>query len=246
MSEHSRRKLDMYRRYAPSYDSDRRLMHGDEALRHRALRLTEDIVADDLVLDVGCGTGDHLALAAELAGRRGRVLGLDFSRAMLRQAREKSRGQTTIGLALCDASLSIPVPDRFFDVVICDNLGQDVADLSALVRECRRVLRVGGMFAATVACLDGPSEAHAAYQEAARDNLWYFRTFREVLHALADAGLDPIDGLATFVGTGASRVQASGDLESLLYSDMMDHVRGRGFQPTDVEQGFALIKLRRL
>lgn len=246
MSEHSRRKLELYRRYAPSYDNDRRLMHGDEALRDRALRLTEDVVADDLVLDVGCGTGDHLALAAERAGRRGRVLGLDLSRAMLRQAQEKVRGLPTVGLALLDASLGIPVPDRFFDVVICDNLGQDLPDLTALVRECRRVLRVGGMLAATVACLDGPSEAHAAYQEAAHNNQWYFRTFRDVLHAVAAAGLDPIDGQAIFVPTGASSVQAAGHLESLLYSDMMEHVQGRGFRPAEVEQGYALVKLRRL
>lgn len=245
MSEHSRRKLDIYRRYAPSYDADRRLMHGDEALRDRALRLTEDIIADDLVLDVGCGTGDHLTMAAELAGRRGRVLGLDLSLSMLRQAREKARGYPTVGLALCDASGHLPVPDRFFDVVICDNLGQDMADLVGLLRECRRVLRVGGMFAATIACLDGPSEAHAVFQEAAREYLWYFPTYRNVLHALADAGLDPLDGTVNFVATGASQVQADGLLEFLSYGDLMNEVRSRGHDPLDVAQGFALVKLRR-
>jgi ubiquinone/menaquinone biosynthesis C-methylase UbiE len=43
------------------------------------------------VLDVGCGTGDDLRSLAEVVGPRGRVVGVDNSETMLREARERTR-----------------------------------------------------------------------------------------------------------------------------------------------------------
>ncbi|MCX6023667.1 MAG: methyltransferase domain-containing protein [Chloroflexi bacterium] len=245
MHDYSRKKQDMYRRYAGSYDDDRRLMIGEEALRDRALRLTEDIIADDLVLDLGCGSGDHLTLAADRVGARGRVLGLDISPEMLRQARVKTLGRTTIGLALCDLTRGVPMPDQFFDVVICANLGQEVPDLAALLREARRVVRRHGTLVATIACLDGPSEAHVAFQEAAQVHHWYYRTYREVLHAVADSGFDPLEGIVRFDSSPASHAQSAGTPAFTLFAEIMAEVRERGHDPAELAQGVAYIKLRR-
>ncbi len=85
----------------------------------------------------------------------------------------------------------------------------------------------------------------AAFQEAARSQLWYFRTYREVLNAIAEAGFDPVDGTIAFVGSGASRVQADGLPAFGPYAEIMAFVQGRGHAPADVAQGFALVKLRR-
>lgn len=47
------------------------------------------IGAHEVVLDLGCGTGNLTALLAERAGSRGAVLAVDFSTAMLEIARAK-------------------------------------------------------------------------------------------------------------------------------------------------------------
>jgi SAM-dependent methyltransferase len=45
-----------------------------------------------VVLDVGCGAGDDLGSLAELVGPTGRVVGVDNSETMLREARERTQG----------------------------------------------------------------------------------------------------------------------------------------------------------
>jgi SAM-dependent methyltransferase len=89
------------------------------------------------VLDVGCGAGTFLRVAAD---RGARVSGLDASRALLDLAR----------LAVPEAHLrvgdleALPYPDDTFDVVTGFNAFQFAGDLTAALREARRVARPGG------------------------------------------------------------------------------------------------------
>ncbi len=96
-------------------------------------------------LDVCCGTGD---LALELAGRvlpGGRVIGCDFSEAMLDLAREKAarRGAESVRFEWADA-LRLPYDDGRFDAVSVGFGLRNLSDLDAGLREMRRVLRPGG------------------------------------------------------------------------------------------------------
>src|SRR5688572_13307737 len=72
-----------YDRWAPTYDTDGNpLVALEEPLVERLMGEVEGLD----VLDVGCGTGRH---AIRLAAAGARVRGIDFSEAMLDQARQK-------------------------------------------------------------------------------------------------------------------------------------------------------------
>src|SRR5919204_5592992 len=98
----------MFDRISPVYDLMNRVM--TMGLDGRWRRAAASVVTrGDVVLDVCCGTGD-LALA-DLAAGAGRVVGLDFSAAMLERARRKSdRVEWVRGDAL-----ALPFADESFD-----------------------------------------------------------------------------------------------------------------------------------
>lgn len=143
------------------------------------------------VLDVGCGAGLALVLAAE---RGAAVSGLDVSPGLLGVARDRLPGAD-----LRDGDMeSLPFPDAAFDAVVGVNAFQFAGDPRLALREAARVTRSGGrvvasLFAApersqgtaaheAMSSLIPPSQAgdHAPYALSAPGNLE---------SALADAGL---------------------------------------------------------
>jgi len=89
--------------------------HRDDEDARRAVALIRGVLtwgAGDRILDLACGPGRH---AAELArwGGGGQVVGFDLSRAMLRRARERSRGALVRGdmraLPFRDGSFALAV-----------------------------------------------------------------------------------------------------------------------------------------
>jgi ubiquinone/menaquinone biosynthesis C-methylase UbiE len=97
------------------------------------------------VLDVACGSGIVARLAAEQVGALGKVVGVDSNPDMLVVAR-KAFGSARIDLREGDAS-GLPLGDRTFDVVVCQQGLQFLADRRAALREMRRVLVPGGRLA---------------------------------------------------------------------------------------------------
>jgi ubiquinone/menaquinone biosynthesis C-methylase UbiE len=95
------------------------------------------------VLELGCGAADwSIALARSGA----RVVGLDFSRARLRQAR-RSVERAGVRVALLEASAeSLPFPAGRFDLVLSDYGATTFTDPSRTIAEAGRVLRSGGLF----------------------------------------------------------------------------------------------------
>jgi demethylmenaquinone methyltransferase / 2-methoxy-6-polyprenyl-1,4-benzoquinol methylase len=97
------------------------------------------------VLDLGCGTGELTRLLARRAPGA-RVVGADFTDAMLRVAERRTRratGKPRIGYARATA-LHLPFGDGTFDLVTSAFLARNLSDLDAALREMRRVLRPGG------------------------------------------------------------------------------------------------------
>jgi ubiquinone biosynthesis O-methyltransferase len=95
------------------------------------------------VLDVGCGGG---FMAVALAERGARVMGIDPSKrgvaSALRAAERRS-----VPIACCvGRGESLPVHDDAFDIVVCVDVLEHVADVDRVIREVRRVLRPGGLF----------------------------------------------------------------------------------------------------
>lgn len=99
----------------------------------------------DAVLDVGCGAGFDLIVAARLAGPTGRVSGIDLTPEMAEKAR---RNLLKAGLSSGEVRIAgaeeIPYEDGSFDLVISNG----VLNLSPLkdrcFREIYRVLKPGG------------------------------------------------------------------------------------------------------
>jgi ubiquinone/menaquinone biosynthesis C-methylase UbiE len=111
-----------------------------------------------LVLDLGCGTGE-MAAAAAAAGMR--AVGCDISAQMLRRARiaglagSAQREGSVQWVRLDPGWQTLPLRAGSCDAVVASSVLEYVADPVAVLRECCRVLRPGGMVLCTV-----PDPAH--------------------------------------------------------------------------------------
>ncbi|NUN51062.1 MAG: methyltransferase domain-containing protein [Candidatus Brocadiae bacterium] len=95
------------------------------------------------VLDVGCGCGLDVFVAARLAGPRGSVVGVDLTPAMLARPRRAARRFPTASFLTARAE-KLPFPDASFDLVLSNGVLNLCPDKDAAFRELRRVLRPGG------------------------------------------------------------------------------------------------------
>jgi SAM-dependent methyltransferase len=103
--------------------------------------------AGSQVLDVATGTGDAAIAAADLVGTTGRVVAVDVSAPMLREARAKA-GARRIEFAVADAQ-RLPYSDGSFDAIVCLFGLMFVPDPVAMLVGVRRALRPGGRVVAT-------------------------------------------------------------------------------------------------
>ena len=99
-----------------------------------------------VVLDLGCGAGTDLLIAAQMAGPSGHVIGVDMTPAMLRVAAASAREMGLAGRVELHESLieSLPLPDAEVDVVISNGVIDLVPDKEAVFAEIDRVLKPGG------------------------------------------------------------------------------------------------------
>jgi arsenite methyltransferase len=98
-----------------------------------------------VVLDLGCGAGTDLLIAAQMTGPAGRVIGIDMTASMLDRARasavEMDLGNVELHEALIEA---LPLDAASVDVVISNGVIDLVPDKDAVLDEIDRVLRPGG------------------------------------------------------------------------------------------------------
>jgi arsenite methyltransferase len=103
------------------------------------------VPAGATVLDIGCGAGTDLLLAARHVGPTGRAIGVDMTEAMRERA---SKGAAACGLANVEVRLGdatrLPVEDRSVDVVISNGVLNLVPEKDRAVAEIARVLKPGG------------------------------------------------------------------------------------------------------
>ena len=140
----SRAVRDMFTAIAPRYDLANHLLslNVDRFWWKRTARSFTEILRRPgvTVLDLCCGTGDMtLALRRRARESRPRILGADFSHAMLRRASAKA----PLHWIEADA-LHLPFADAQFDLVTLAFGFRNLVDYDAGLREILRVLRPGG------------------------------------------------------------------------------------------------------
>jgi SAM-dependent methyltransferase len=98
-----------------------------------------------VVLDLGCGAGTDLLIAAQMTGSAGRAIGVDMTATMLERARASAGEMGLANVELHEALIeSLPLEDASVDVVISNGVIDLVPDKDAVFDEIDRVLRPGG------------------------------------------------------------------------------------------------------
>lgn len=109
------------------------------------------------VLDLGCGAGLDSLIAAERTGSKGRVIGIDFSEAMLGRARRAAQeaGVYNAEFRLADAE-SLPLGERSADVALVNGIFNLNPARDSILRELARVVRPEGTVYAAELILKEP------------------------------------------------------------------------------------------
>jgi arsenite methyltransferase len=98
-----------------------------------------------VVLDLGCGAGTDLLIAAQMTGPAGRVIGVDMTATMLERARQSATEMGLTNVELHESLIeALPLGDASVDVVISNGVIDLVPDKDAVFDEIDRVLRRGG------------------------------------------------------------------------------------------------------
>ncbi|GAB6137718.1 arsenite methyltransferase [Halanaerobaculum tunisiense] len=100
------------------------------------------------VLDLGCGAGFDVFLAAQEVGAKGQVIGVDMTPEMITKARRNAQKNevTNVDFRLGEIE-HLPVADNSVDVVISNCVINLSVDKEAVFDEICRVLKPGGKLA---------------------------------------------------------------------------------------------------
>ncbi len=129
-----------------------------------------DIPRSATVLDLGCGAGLDSLIAARRTEQTGKVIGVDFSEAMLGRARQ--------GAAECGADNAqflraeaekLPLEDGSIDVALVNGIFNLNPAREAIFRELARVVRPGGVVYVAELILSEPLPAEVQ----AGENDWF-------------------------------------------------------------------------
>ena len=155
----------------------------DEALGEAVLALAKP-TADDVVLDVACGTG---LVSRLFSGKVRELIGVDITRAMYDQA------APFLDRFIEGPGEALPLPDQSVDLVVCRQ-GVQFMDDAAAVREMFRVLRPGGRVLLIHLCAYGDDDQREYFEvlrlrNPARRN---FYQRRDLAGLLTGAGFDEV------------------------------------------------------
>jgi arsenite methyltransferase len=102
--------------------------------------------AGETVLDLGCGGGLDVFLAANKVGPTGKAIGIDMTPEMLELSTRNAAGRTNVEFIQATID-NMPLPEASVDCVISNCVINLAPDKPAVFREIARVLKPGGRLA---------------------------------------------------------------------------------------------------
>jgi SAM-dependent methyltransferase len=110
----------------------------------------------DTVIDLGSGAGNDCFIARSETGETGKVIGIDFTEAMISKARENAEklGFNNVEFRLGDIE-HMPVTANAADVIVSNCVLNLVPDKNAVIKDIYRVLKPGGHFSISDIVLTG-------------------------------------------------------------------------------------------
>lgn len=144
----------------------------------------------EVVVDLGCGGGIDVLLAARKVGPTGKAIGIDMTPQMIERARRNAAQMGLDNVAFYQATLdALPLPDASADCLISNCVINLVPDKAAAFREMYRVLKPGGRIAISDIALKRSLPPELARSVAARIGcIAGALTFTEYLQLLQEAG----------------------------------------------------------
>ncbi|MDO9595572.1 MAG: arsenite methyltransferase [Lutibacter sp.] len=101
----------------------------------------------DTVIDLGSGAGNDCFVARHETGETGKVIGIDFTEAMINKARTNAEklGYNNVEFRQGDIE-NMPVSDHIADVIVSNCVLNLVPDKAKVIADIYRVLKPGGHF----------------------------------------------------------------------------------------------------
>ena len=120
----------------------------------------------DVVIDLGSGAGNDAFIARNETGETGKVMGIDFTPAMVEKARQNAEklGFNNVEFRQGDIE-HMPVSDNIADVIVSNCVLNLVPNKQAVIQEIFRVLKPGAHFSISDIVLEG--NLPASLQQAA-------------------------------------------------------------------------------
>jgi len=124
------------------------------------------IKTGDTVIDLGSGAGNDAFIARKIVGENGKVLGVDFTEAMIKKARTNAEklNFNNVEFRLGDID-DMPVTSNYADVIVSNCVLNLVPNKHKVISEIFRVLKPGGHFSISDIVLEG--ELPAKWREVA-------------------------------------------------------------------------------
>lgn len=120
----------------------------------------------DTVIDLGSGAGNDAFVARKLTGEKGKVIGIDFTEAMIARARANAEqsGLNNVEFRLGDIE-DMPITSDKADVIVSNCVLNLIPNKHKVFSEVYRVLKPGGHFSISDIVLEG--ELPARWKEVA-------------------------------------------------------------------------------